>query len=226
MTRPDGPHLPTPMRKCCSAYTRCARKQLLHGGMLTCRAPAGALGSVLPYGPALCEHCVRTAGLDPGRRPRAEPLGERELNALLGGVRAWEAWLDACETAAPAGFIATRLIGAATDRNWSPSGAARVAASMLVVCTVPGQVWSDGSCCGMCCCISEALLRSRISLSGGMPVPPTGCAGTACATHQLACEPAYSLHAVITVCGRAVPASGRELSTRRTTGVRRHDVRS
>jgi hypothetical protein len=112
----------------------CAHKELYHRGMLMCRAPAGALGSVLPYGPALCEHCVRTAGLDPGRRPRAEPLGECELDALLGGVRAWEAWLDACEAAAPAGFIATRRVGAATDRSWGPLRAVQVAASILVIC--------------------------------------------------------------------------------------------
>ena len=68
---------------------------------------------MLPYGPVLSEHCVRVAGLDPGRRPRADPLGAEEQAALLQGVRSWEAWLDACETSAPQGFIATQAAGAA-----------------------------------------------------------------------------------------------------------------
>ncbi len=57
---------------------------------------------MLPYGPVLSEHCVRVAGLDPGRNPRAAPLGDGEQAALLQGVRSWEAWLDACENTAAA----------------------------------------------------------------------------------------------------------------------------
>lgn len=53
------------------------------------------------------------AGLDPGRKPRAAPLGTEEQAALLQGVRSWEAWLDACETSAPQGFIAAQPAGAA-----------------------------------------------------------------------------------------------------------------
>ena len=69
---------------------------------------------MLQYGPVLSEHCVRVAGLDPGRNPRAAPLDAGEQAALLQGVRSWEAWLDACETSAPEGFIATRPAGAAS----------------------------------------------------------------------------------------------------------------
>ncbi len=70
--------------------------------------PAGALASVVPYGPALSEHCTLLAGLRPTRKPKADPLCEEERTALLGGVRQWEAWLDACETAAPEGFISLK----------------------------------------------------------------------------------------------------------------------
>ncbi|EIE22903.1 hypothetical protein COCSUDRAFT_16391 [Coccomyxa subellipsoidea C-169] len=68
----------------------------------------GALASVVPYGPALSEHCTLLAGLRPTRKPKADPLCEEERTALLGGVRHWEAWLDACETAAPEGFISLK----------------------------------------------------------------------------------------------------------------------
>lgn len=72
---------------------------------------AGALATVVPYGPALCEHCILLAGLRPTRKPKAEPLSAAEASALLGGVRQWEAWLDACETSAPKGFISFKRTG-------------------------------------------------------------------------------------------------------------------
>ena len=65
---------------------------------------------------------MRVAGLDPGRKPRAAPLGEEEQAALLQGVRSWEAWLDACETSAPQGFIATQPAGAAISACQSRCG--------------------------------------------------------------------------------------------------------
>ncbi len=67
---------------------------------------------MVPYGPALCEHCILLAGLRPTRKPKAEPLGEAERAALLAGVHQWEAWLDACETSAPEGFISFKRAGA------------------------------------------------------------------------------------------------------------------
>lgn len=85
-------------------------------------SPTGALATVLPYGPVLSEHCVRGAGLDPGRKPRAAPLGAEEQAALLQGVRSWEAWLDACEMSAPQGFIATQPAGAALHDCQGRSG--------------------------------------------------------------------------------------------------------
>lgn len=74
--------------------------------------PAGALASVVPYGPALSEHCILLAELRPTRKVKAEPLTEAERASLLGGVRQWEAWLDNCETSAPEGFISLKRPGA------------------------------------------------------------------------------------------------------------------
>ncbi len=63
------------------------------------------------HGPAVCEHCIATAQLQPGRKPKREPLSEPELAALFKAVQEWEAWLSACETSAPEGFIAARRTG-------------------------------------------------------------------------------------------------------------------
>lgn len=63
------------------------------------------------HGPAVCEHCVLTAQLQAGRKPKKDPLGEPELDALFQAVKQWEAWLDACETSAPEGFIAAKRTG-------------------------------------------------------------------------------------------------------------------
>ena len=68
-------------------------------------ACAGVLAAVLPYGPALAEHCILLAGLAPARRLGQHALLPDEVASLLGAVRIWETWLDACETHAPEGFI-------------------------------------------------------------------------------------------------------------------------
>ena len=67
---------------------------------------------MLPYGPALAEHCILLAGLQPGRKPRAQPLSTEEAQALFEGAGRWEAWLDACESSAPEGFITLKRAGA------------------------------------------------------------------------------------------------------------------
>ena len=90
---------------CSTGFTACVIK-------LTIRmCSAGALGSVMVHGPAVCEHCIATAQLQPGRKPKREPLSEPELAALFKAVQEWEAWLSACETSAPEGFIAARSTG-------------------------------------------------------------------------------------------------------------------
>ncbi|EFN57403.1 hypothetical protein CHLNCDRAFT_57209 [Chlorella variabilis] len=75
----------------------------------------GCLADLVPYGPLTAEHCVLLAGLEPQRQPAAAPLSALEAAALLGGVRQWEAWLDACEDSAtpPEGFILTKPAAAA-----------------------------------------------------------------------------------------------------------------
>ena len=66
---------------------------------------------MVPYGPALCEHCILKAALQPSRKPAAAPLKAEERSALFAAVQAWEAWLDKCETAAPEGFITVKRAG-------------------------------------------------------------------------------------------------------------------
>ncbi len=75
---------------------------------------------MVPYGPALSEHCILLAGLRPTRKPKAEPLEAAERAVLMAGVRQWEAWLDACETSAPEGFISFKRTGAVAPENKQP----------------------------------------------------------------------------------------------------------
>lgn len=75
----------------------------------------GVLASVLPYGPQVADHCILLAGLAQTRKPKAEALSEEEAAALFGGVQRWQAWLDACETKAPEGFI---LLKAPAAGSW------------------------------------------------------------------------------------------------------------
>ncbi len=68
------------------------------------------MADLLPYGPLIAEHCILTASLEPGRSPAAQPLSGEERAALVGSVRSWEAWLDACEDSSepPGGYILTK----------------------------------------------------------------------------------------------------------------------
>lgn len=78
---------------------------------------SGALGSVVPYGPALCEHCLLNAELQPSRKPANAPLSPEERSALFAAIQSWEAWLDGCETAAPEGFITVKRAGGQSQGN-------------------------------------------------------------------------------------------------------------
>ncbi|CAK0786952.1 hypothetical protein CVIRNUC_010166 [Coccomyxa viridis] len=80
----------------------------------------GALATVVVHGPAVCEHCILTAQLHPGRKPRKDSLGEPELKALFTAVKQWESWLDACETSAPEGFIAAKRTVSAEEGEQNP----------------------------------------------------------------------------------------------------------
>lgn len=89
------------------------------------------LSTLLPYGPLIAEHCILSSGLQPGRLPAADPLPPADQAALLGGVRAWEAWLDACEDSSevPPGFILTRPPAAAQGQKGQKAEAAAAAPS-------------------------------------------------------------------------------------------------
>ncbi|KAL0046515.1 hypothetical protein WJX82_002614 [Trebouxia sp. C0006] len=68
----------------------------------------GALNVALPYGPAVVDHCVLSAGLSPQQQLKAKPLGPDQRQGLLAAVQAWEKWLDDCESQAPKGYITYR----------------------------------------------------------------------------------------------------------------------
>jgi predicted ribosome quality control (RQC) complex YloA/Tae2 family protein len=77
------------------------------------------LAELVPYGPSVAEHCIRTAGLDPSRSlsPQASgggSLTDAEKEALMASIRRFEKWLDGCEdaaTPAPGGAILTTAAG-------------------------------------------------------------------------------------------------------------------
>lgn len=72
---------------------------------------AGALNMALPYGPAVVDHCILTAGLAPQQQLKHSALRPEQQQALLAAVLAWERWLDDCETRAPKGYITYRRAG-------------------------------------------------------------------------------------------------------------------
>lgn len=86
-------------------------------------ASAGVLTALIPSGPALAEHCILTAKLDPKRDIRAEPLSAEEQAALLEGVRGMEQWFEDSDAQPPPGYIfykpagRTELLSLA-DKDW------------------------------------------------------------------------------------------------------------
>ena len=72
---------------------------------------AGALNVALPYGPAVADHCILSAGLSPQHLLKAQALSPAQRQELLAAVQAWEKWLDDCETQAPKGYITYRRAG-------------------------------------------------------------------------------------------------------------------
>lgn len=65
------------------------------------------VGDLLPYGPAIAEHCCLTAGLQPQQQPAAQQLSQEQELALFGAVQQFEAWLAALDQGAVAeGFVA------------------------------------------------------------------------------------------------------------------------
>lgn len=74
-------------------------------------ASAGALNTALPYGPAVVDHCILTAGLPPQQLVKQTALSPDQQQGLLTAVLGWEKWLDDCETQAPKGYITYRRAG-------------------------------------------------------------------------------------------------------------------
>ena len=72
---------------------------------------AGAVGSVLPYGPQVAEHCILGAQLQPGSKPAGAPLQLEEVGRLMASIQALEAWLQGCADAAPRGYIYSKTPG-------------------------------------------------------------------------------------------------------------------
>ena len=65
----------------------------------------------LPYGPAVVDHCILTAGLLPQQLVKQAALSTDQQQGLLTAVQGWEKWLDDCETQAPQGYITYRRAG-------------------------------------------------------------------------------------------------------------------
>lgn len=62
------------------------------------------VAGVLPYGPAIAEHCVLQGGLN----PKAHVGSGNCLGALMSGIRWLEEWLGGLESQVPRGFITVR----------------------------------------------------------------------------------------------------------------------
>lgn len=67
----------------------------------------GVLGSLLPYGPVVGDHCLRSAGLDPQAAADADSAA---LKDVLTAVRGFERFLAAAEEAPVKGYILTKPV--------------------------------------------------------------------------------------------------------------------
>lgn len=74
-------------------------------------ACTGALNTTLPYGPAVVDHCILTAGLPPQQLVKQAAVSPDQQQGLLTAVLGWEKWLDDCETHAPKGYVTYRRAG-------------------------------------------------------------------------------------------------------------------
>jgi hypothetical protein len=96
------------------------------------------VADLVPYGPAIAEHCCLSAGLVPGQVLSQQQLTEDQALALFGAVQQFEAWLASLDQGgvaegyvsalpAPAGPAAAKT--AASDSSSSKQGAAKGAAA-------------------------------------------------------------------------------------------------
>ena len=99
---------------------------------------AGALASVMVHGPAVCEHCIAPQhSCSPAGSQSGSPSAKPELAALFRAVQEWEAWLSACETSAPEGFIAARRTGMENTRSSEKT----LHHGVRTLATVPVEAW-------------------------------------------------------------------------------------
>ena len=86
------------------------------------------LGQVFPYGPAVVEHVLRTAGLDPARCMVKQPLEAGEVAALHGAVQQLETWFASLEETAPDGYITATRVKDSSSSKALPTAAGAAAA--------------------------------------------------------------------------------------------------
>jgi len=64
------------------------------------------LGELVPYGPAVAEHCCLSAGLQPQHPVGSQPLTQQQVGVLYGAVQQFESWLAGLDQGQEAeGFI-------------------------------------------------------------------------------------------------------------------------
>lgn len=67
------------------------------------------ISDLVPYGPAVAEHCCLSAGLQPQHPLAQQPLTEEQISAMFAAVQQFEAWLASLDQGAVAdGYIAAQ----------------------------------------------------------------------------------------------------------------------
>ena len=74
------------------------------------------MGSVLPYGPQIAEHCILRAGLQPTQKLAAQPLQPEDIQKLMASIQELEAWLQGCADSAAKGYIYSKGSGELRQR--------------------------------------------------------------------------------------------------------------
>ncbi|GMH40784.1 hypothetical protein BSKO_08688 [Bryopsis sp. KO-2023] len=76
------------------------------------------IGSVMPYGASIAEHCIRTAALDPSLALKSKdqvPLTAEEVSKLVTAIQTIENWLKECWEKPPKGFLFQKVNAAETQ---------------------------------------------------------------------------------------------------------------
>ncbi|GAX80591.1 hypothetical protein CEUSTIGMA_g8028.t1 [Chlamydomonas eustigma] len=84
----------------------------LNAGMEQGQPLKGTLASLLPYGPAIAEHCIIDSGLDPGSKLSSLEMVTQALEALLPALGRLDTWFATLEQGgSPLGFITVAAPG-------------------------------------------------------------------------------------------------------------------